>query len=127
MAVFFFDTLKFPKHNKVMFPLKLSPRVLIILALTVAIAVAIPLTVILVRQAREPGSRASGAGFTITSVTQVTKEIGTDGVNNTPAVDVCGADLGSMFDWNGRTGSKLPVAPGEVVKQPLKKKLSFER
>jgi len=115
MAVFFFDTLKFPKHNKVMFPLKLSPRVLIILALTVAIAVAIPLTVILVRQAREPGSRASGAGFTITSVTQVTKEIGTDGVNNTPAVDVCGADLGSMFDWNGRTY----IAFGDTFGCPL--------
>ncbi|KKS83891.1 MAG: Carbohydrate-binding protein [Candidatus Gottesmanbacteria bacterium GW2011_GWA1_43_11] len=30
------------------------------------------------------------------------KEIGPDGNNSTQNVDVCGADLGSMFDWNGR-------------------------
>lgn len=61
------------------------------------------------------------SGKTCTSPHQsvVGKEIGPDGNNSTQNVDVCGADLGSMFDWNGRVyivfgdtfGCPLSAAP----------------
>jgi len=53
-----------------------------------------------------PGGAKAGAAnlptFTVSGVAQVSKEIGPDGNNPTQNVDVCGTDLGSMFDWNGK-------------------------
>ncbi len=44
----------------------------------------------------------SGKTCTTPRQSSVNKEIGPDGNNSTQNVDVCGADLGSMFDWNGK-------------------------
>lgn len=53
--------------------------------------------------------------FFVESVTQIAKEIDPDGNNNTQAVDICGADLGSMFDYNGR----VYIAFGDSFGCPL--------
>src|SRR3989344_7532749 len=50
-----------------------------------------------------------------TNTTQIAKEIGSEAINNTGAVDVCGTDLGSMFDLNGKTY----IAFGDTSKCPL--------
>ncbi len=78
--------------------LEKQPRKVLVSIGIVLILAAIPVTVVLVNQAREPASRAAGNGFTITSVSQISQEINP----SASAVDVCGADLGSMFDWNGK-------------------------
>jgi hypothetical protein len=39
----------------------------------------------------------------VLSVDLVEKEFGIDGADKGRIVDICGADLGSVFDWNGRT------------------------
>ncbi len=44
----------------------------------------------------------SGRTCTTPRLGGIGKEIGPDGNNSTQNVDVCGADLGSMFDWNGK-------------------------
>jgi hypothetical protein len=53
--------------------------------------------------------------ISVISVTQAAKEIGTGGNNPTQSVNVCGADLGSVFDWNGRTY----IAFGDTFGCPL--------
>ncbi|MEK7581380.1 MAG: DUF4185 domain-containing protein [Patescibacteria group bacterium] len=66
----------------------------------------IPLSAIVVfSTVQKSGTGAKAASiptFTVSNVTQIAKEIGPDGNNSTQNVDVCGADLGSMFDWNGK-------------------------
>lgn len=51
----------------------------------------------------EPSSTPTPSPITKPTVTTLFREIGPDGNNSTQNVDVCGADLGSMFDWNGKT------------------------
>ena len=36
----------------------------------------------------------------VTNTTKIAKEVGDGAINNTGQYDVCGTDLGSMFDWN---------------------------
>jgi len=67
----------------------------------------IPLSVIVVvgtlgRVGTQSKAAFAPPPFTITGVFPIAKEIDTDGNNATQNVDVCGADLGSMFDWNGK-------------------------
>ncbi len=71
-----------------------------------ALFLIIPLSVIVVfSTVQKSGTKARAASlstFTVGGVTQIAKEIGPDGNNPTQNVDVCGTDLGSMFDWNGK-------------------------
>ncbi len=71
-----------------------------------ALFLIIPLSAIVVfSTVQKSGTKAKAAGtstFTVSGVTQIAKEIGPDGNNPTQNVDVCGTDLGSMFDWNGK-------------------------
>lgn len=71
-----------------------------------ALFMTIPLSAIIVfSTVQKSGVKARAASvsiFTVGTVTQIAKEIGSDGNNSTQNVDVCGADLGSMFDWNGK-------------------------
>ncbi len=78
-----------------------QPKKTIVVVGALLILVAIPVTIISINQAREPRSRAAVNTFTITSVSQVAQEINP----NASSVDVCGTDLGSMFDWNGKVYS----------------------
>lgn len=39
----------------------------------------------------------------VENTAEVAREIGFGAINDTKAVGVCGADLGSMFEWNGKT------------------------
>jgi flagellar hook assembly protein FlgD len=51
----------------------------------------------------------------VTNTVQIAKEIGAGAINNTAAVDVCGTDLGSMFELNG----KMYIAFGDTTRCPL--------
>ena len=53
--------------------------------------------------------------FVVSNVTLINKELSPGGLNNTSAFDVCGADLGSMFDWNNR----VYIAFGDTFGCPL--------
>lgn len=56
-----------------------------------------------------------GPDFLLTGITRIVWEHSPAGLNNTAAVDVCGADLGSMFDWHNR----VYIAFGDTFGCPL--------
>lgn len=51
----------------------------------------------------------------VANTVKIAKEIGTGAINDTASVDVCGADLGSMFELNGKT----MIAFGDTFGCPL--------
>lgn len=53
-----------------------------------------------VREAQADAMPSALAGVERTEL--VAQQTGTTSINRTDAVDVCGLDLGQMFDWNGR-------------------------
>jgi hypothetical protein len=53
------------------------------------------------------------------TVTQIAKEISPDGTQNTPTVNIGGADLGSMFDWNGKTWMVFGDAVSSFEQNPI--------
>ncbi len=39
----------------------------------------------------------------VVTTTQIAKETGSDSINHTNSVNICGTDLGELFDWQGKT------------------------